>query len=293
MHTNAVFDVPTSLQTLRAACEAVDLVAPSPELIRLGENAVWRVRPGLIARVARSADRYPLHERGVRLAQWMHAHQVPATLPVDGLPNPVRADGRVVTWWEEVSQARPATPAELGAALRALHEMPLPDLELPDAATVDKVDARLAVVDIDEEDRAALCSMAARLQDNYSGLEYELPFGLIHGDAHPANLLADPQGRLGWVDLDGVAMGHPEWDLVLTAIERDCGWVSPDAYQGFVTGYGYDITTSPTYPVLRAIRLLRMTSWLAQLPGERVRREVERRIGDLRNGTSIHGWKAF
>ncbi len=288
-----IFDAPGSLDTLRTACTTVGLDAPAPELIRLGENAVWRVRPGVIARVARDEDRFPLHERGVHLARWMHAHQVPVALPVNGLPNPVRVDGRVVTWWEEIPKARPATPPQLGAALRALHEMPLPDLDLPEAATVDKVDARLAVIDIPEEDRAALRAMSARLNSAYEDLEYELPRGLVHGDAHAANLLSTPEGRLGWVDLDGVALGQPEWDLVLTGIEYECGWVSDDAYAGFVSGYGYDVRAAPAYAVLREIRLLRMTSWLAQLPGEDKLRETVRRIADLRQGRPILGWKAF
>lgn len=234
-----------------------------------------------------------MHERGVRLAQWMRAHHVPVVLPVKDLPNPLRVDGRVVAWWEEVPQARPATPPELGAALRSLHQMPLPDIGLPEVATVDRATDRIAVVDIDEKDRALLGAMAARLREAYAQLEYELPYGLVHGDAHAANLLVDPSGRLGWVDLDGVAMGHPEWDLVLTAIERECGWVSEEAYAGFIEGYGYDVTAGPAYRVLREIRLLRMTSWLAQLPGEETRRETTRRIGDLRHGTPILGWRAF
>lgn len=289
------FDTPSSLVTLRAACKAVGLEtgATAPELIRLGENAVWRVRPGLIARVARGEDRFAMHERGVRLARWMHAHQVPAALPIEDLPNPVKADSRVVTWWEEVPHARPATAPELGAALRALHEMPIPDLALPEAVAVDKATDRLAVVDLPEADRAALLVMAARLAQEYEHLVYDLPRGLVHGDAHAANLLADPEGGLGWVDLDGVALGQPEWDLVLTAIEHECGWVSDEDYAGFVSGYGYDVRGCSAYRVLRGIRLLRMTSWLAQLPGQAERDETARRIADLRQGTSILGWRAF
>ncbi|MEU4283575.1 aminoglycoside phosphotransferase family protein [Nocardiopsis dassonvillei] len=263
----------------------------------MGENAVWKLLGhGLIARVARSADRYAMADRGVALARWMHDHQVPVALPAD-LPNPVIApDGRPVTFWCEVPDPRPATPAELGRALRALHQMPLPDpgvLELPAVATVDKVDRRLTEVDLDEDDRRFLQKMSIELNAAYTELVYDLDAGFVHGDAHAANLLASPDGQLGWVDLDGVALGQPEWDLVLTAIEHDCGWVTPEAYTAFVDAYGYDITTSPAYPVLRQIRLLRMTSWLAQLPGKRARQEVSRRIGDLRAGGPLVGWSAF
>ncbi len=293
------FDVASSLKTLRLACTAVGLsMAQEPELIRLGENAVWRLpEHRLVARVARSIDRFPLAERGVQLARWMHSHHVPAVLPSDEVANPVRTDDdRVVTWWTEVRHHRPATPAQLGAALRALHDMPLPTpdlVSLPEASTVDKVDQRLAAVSLTEPDRDFLQSMAARLHREYTDLTYDLPYGLVHGDAHAANLLVTSDSQLGWVDLDGVAMGQPEWDLVLTPIEHECGWVTSDAYQEFVDAYGYDVTTSPAYPVLREVRLLRMTSWLAQLPSAQARDEVTRRIRDLREGTPIQGWQAF
>ncbi|WP_159942503.1 MULTISPECIES: phosphotransferase enzyme family protein [unclassified Nocardiopsis] len=293
------FDATSSLKTLHLACTAVGLpVKQEPELIRLGENAVWRLpEHHLVARVARSIDRFSMADRGVQLARWMHHHQVPAVLPVDQITNPVRTeDNRVVTWWIEVRHHKPATPAQLGAALRALHDMPLPDphlINLPEASTVDKIDQRLATVILAEHDRDFLQNMAARLHREYADLTYDLARGLVHGDAHAANLLVTPDKQLGWVDLDGVALGQPEWDLVLTPIERDCGWVAPEAYQEFVDAYGYDVTTSPAYPVLREIRLLRMTSWLAQLPGAQARSEVDRRIRDLRERAPIRGWRAF
>ncbi|MFE7461726.1 phosphotransferase family protein [Nocardiopsis terrae] len=293
----SAFTAPSSLSTLRSACAAVGLESFSePQLIRLGENAVWRLpKLNVIARVARSDDRYAQAERGVAMARWMAQHQVPVAAPLEEIDNPHRTeDGRVVTWWQEVEQARPASPAQLGAALAALHRMPAPEhVELPRAATVDKAEARLRVVDLDEEDRVALLELAGRFQAEYAALSYDLAETVVHGDAHAANLMATPAGGLGWVDLDGVAWGQPEWDLVLTAIEYECGWVSDAQYSEFVDAYGYDVTSSAAYPVLRGIRLLRMTSWLAQLPGAVERREVVRRVRDLRTGASILGWRAF
>lgn len=292
-----VFTASSSLTTLRRALDRVGLsLDREPVLIRLGENAVWRLPDrGIVARVARSLDRYALAERGVLLARWMARHDVPVAPPVEGIDNPLRTeDGRVVTWWHEVPQARPADPAQLGAALAALHRMPVPEIHLPPVATTDKAETRLRQVDLDQEDRAWLLEWAGELHDKYArieGLAWEP--GLVHGDAHAANLMATPSGELGWVDLDGVAWGPREWDLVLTAIEHECGWVDQERYAAFVGAYGYDVRTSAAYPVLRDIRLLRMTSWLAQLPGAAERREVARRIRDLRSGAPILGWRAF
>jgi Ser/Thr protein kinase RdoA (MazF antagonist) len=44
-----------------------------------------------------------------------------------------------------------------------------------------------------------------------------LPWGAIHGDAHTGNLLAAPDGRAILCDLDSVAKGPREWDLVPAA----------------------------------------------------------------------------
>ena len=62
MPVMSAFNAPSSLLTLRSACSAAGLsLDPEPELIRLGENAVWRLRGlGIVARVARSTDRYAL-----------------------------------------------------------------------------------------------------------------------------------------------------------------------------------------------------------------------------------------
>lgn len=295
MAAMSTFTAPLSLLTLRFACADMSWDLPAdPELIRLGENAVWRL-PGLhiIARVARSGDRYAQAERGVLLARWMAEHQVPVAAPTPD-PNPHRTrDGGVVTFWREIPGG-PASPAQLGAALAALHRMPAPmHVDLPRAAAVDKAESRLRVVDLGQEDRTALLDMAARLQGEYADLSYDLDQTVVHGDAHAANLMATPEGELGWVDLDGVGWGHPEWDLVLTAIEHECGWVDDHQYGQFVDAYGYDVRSAPAYPTLRGIRLLRMTSWLAQLPGAVERAEVARRVRDLRTGGPIRGWRAF
>jgi aminoglycoside phosphotransferase (APT) family kinase protein len=52
-----------------------------------------------------------------------------------------------------------------------------------------------------------------------------LPPGVIHGDASIGNVLRDRQGDPAVIDLDGFAIGPPEWDVVLTAIYCDSfGW---------------------------------------------------------------------
>lgn len=55
-------------------------------------------------------------------------------------------------------------------------------------------------------------------------------------------------------------LGQPEWDLTLTAVHHECGWHPLCDYAAFVNAYGYDVRTAPAWPVLKAIRMLRMTT---------------------------------
>jgi hypothetical protein len=72
-----------------------------------------------------------------------------------------------------------------------------------------------------------------------------------------------------FLDLERVAVGPPEWDLVHTAIKHHSfGWISANEYGSFCLAYGYDVTTSPGYPLLRDIREFRMTCMAAQLAAE-------------------------
>ncbi|MGY1733018.1 phosphotransferase family protein [Geodermatophilus sp. SYSU D01045] len=54
----------------------------------------------------------------------------------------------------------------------------------------------------------------------------------LHGDAHPGNLLATPDGRR-WTDLEDTCAGPPEWDLAcLRLTSRLDGRAALDAMGG-------------------------------------------------------------
>lgn len=296
----SAFTFPSTRQTLIQACYQATPPLPSRDIepIRLGENAVFRLpTAGLIARVGRSSDRADVARKEIAVAHWLRDQELPVAAPAKEAPAPIIVDGRVVTFWEEIAQPAPSTPQELGHALRQLHARPVPvHLDLapvdPLAGVKDRVWGAVLLAD---DDRSFLHHLADTLEEAFVDAAPELPGAVVHGDAHVDNLIRGADGRLAWVDLEGMAIGHPEWDLVLTAIERDCGWISDSGYAAFVDAYGYDVTRAPCYRVVRQIRLLRMTSWLAQKmeEGPVVHDEVVRRIADLRTGGPIRGWKAF
>ncbi|MER7457306.1 phosphotransferase [Micromonospora sp. NPDC126480] len=109
------------------------------------------------------------------------------------------------------------------------------------------------------------------------------------------NLLVTADGRKVFVDLEAVCIGPREWDLTLTALYHECGWFSVEEYADFVQAYGPDVRCSPSWPVLRLIRMLRMTLRLTQSAENdpQRQRQLRHRIDTLRNGTAPAGWTGY
>jgi aminoglycoside phosphotransferase (APT) family kinase protein len=278
----------------------VGLDAGDAELLRLGENAIYRLASApLVARIARTVRYLPAIETEVAVAQWLETVRFPAVRLAGPAGQPVIADGRPVTFWELVSERTEyATVAELAVLLRRLHDLPPPpSLALPELRPFARVDGRIDGADLAERDRAFLRDRLAELHEGYARLEFVLPAGLVHGDASIGNIIRrQADGVAVLIDWDGVSAGPREWDLVLTAMyfER-FGWHSAQEYRDFVAGYGFDVMSWPGYPVLRDIRELIMVAWLAQNMREspEIAAEVAKRIEDLRSGDGRRDWAPF
>jgi len=216
-----------------------------------------------------------------------------------GVDEPILAGGRVVTFWDAVSErSEYGTPAELAVLLRRLHALAPPvDLDL---APVEPFRRALPRIDsasrLSKDDREFLRRRCAELIDAYAGVTFELAPGVVHGDASVGNVIRDREGRPLFADLDGFAVGPREWDLVLTALyfER-FGWHTAEEYAAFVDAYGYDVTAWDGYPVLADVREFLMVTWLSQNAASdpKVAEELARRIADLRTGASRKGWQPF
>lgn len=108
-------------ETLRAACRTVSLDASGATLIRLGENAIFRLpAPDVVARSARTVEYLPDVEKEVAAARWLTRHDVPATSIAEAYAQPLVSRGRVVTFWEYIAPGSPdATVIDLALLLRA------------------------------------------------------------------------------------------------------------------------------------------------------------------------------
>lgn len=288
-----------ALRALTTACSMVGIDPGDAELIRLGENAVFRLlSSSVVARVARDVGRLPASEREIRVAHWLAAESIPAVRALD-VPQPIVAEGRVVTLWASVSdETEYGTTVELADLLQRLHTASIPaDLKLPALAPFDRARSRIRKIStLSKEDRQFLYDRCDELATEYGRLSFTLPIGAIHGDASVGNVFRDRHGRALLGDLDGFAHGPREWDLVLTALYYDrYGWHTEDEYEAFVQGYGYDVMEWPGYQVLGDVREFLMVTWLAQnvgkVPG--VEMELAKRLTALRSGGSRRDWNPF
>ncbi|XVV09233.1 phosphotransferase [Actinoplanes sp. CA-131856] len=118
-----------------------------------------------------------------------------------------------------------------------------------------------------------------------------LGLGTVHGDAHTGNLLWDPGRGAVLCDLDTVAWGPLEVDLVPAAhgVER----FRRDArdYERLVEGYGFDVRESPVWGVLRRLRDLQLAVYLLPRPpaGEELGRRVRAVLDDDHDAV----WRRF
>jgi aminoglycoside phosphotransferase (APT) family kinase protein len=295
---DGAFTVMTTRATLERACKIAGFDQRGARLLRLGENAMFRLAQPIVVRIARTAAYEPDARKEVAVARWLEAENYPAVraLPID---QPLVIDGYVVTFWEAVSDEEVyGTPAEVAALLVRLHALTPPaGLDLQPLRPFARAERRIEQNGwLSPGDQSFLRTRLEELRARYAQLQFILPPGVIHGDASVGNVIHDGDGRPVLIDLDGFAIGPREWDLVLTAIYYDSfGWHTAAEYAAFAEVYGFDVMRWPGYPVLRDVREFLMVTWLSQKAGhdEQVADEVRKRIASLRTGSSKRDWHPY
>jgi Ser/Thr protein kinase RdoA (MazF antagonist) len=267
--------------------------------MRLGEHAMFRLRPPVVVRIARTAAYEADARKEVAVARWLESLGFPAVRALD-ISQPLVIDGRVVTFWAAVTDDENAygNTAELAALLARLHSLtPPPDLGLTALRPFSRSGRRIATADwLSPAERAFLKAMEDELTARFNKLTFALPPGVIHGDASVGNVIRDYAGSPVLIDLDGFCTGPREWDLVQTAMYYEqFGWHTEAEYADFTRVYGFDVMSWPGYPALRDLREFLMVTWLSQKgpDDERATREVRKRISSLQSGGSRRDWVPY
>ena len=285
------------LPALRAACERAGLSSDGAELLRLGENAIFQLASApVVVRIARSADRLPRAEKELCVARWLAGAHVPAIRVYEEIDQPSLVDGHPVSFWQTVTGGEPTpTHADLARLLAAFHGLGGSPCDLAGFDPFQIPESRLAApAGVTAEDRDFLRARCGDLHEQLGRLEFALPQGPIHGDAHTRNLLTD-HGEVVLLDFESAAVGPREWDLLPTAIACERYGLAEEQYQEFAAAYGFDVRAWPGYPVLREIRQLAMTTWIMQNVGESAAAAAEfaLRVASLRERDFERAWNFF
>ncbi|MGN9779838.1 phosphotransferase [Nonomuraea sp. ZG12] len=266
-------DIPAILQ---AACLRAGLDPEGAQLVRRGENIIYRLRGRIIARIARRGQTAAA-DREVRMARWLEDHDVAAVRALPDVAQPIEVDGRAVTWWHELPPHRHGTALQVADQLRRLHNLPLPDFDIgrldPFVRLAERIDAATTLTDAD---RRWMREHLAELQASYQKLPPGLPYSVVHGDAWIGNVVATDDGQVVFLDLERCSIGPPEWDLVSTAVKAfTLGGISVNDYDQFVNSYGHDVTQWVGFKTLRDIREFRLVCMAGQVAGENPARAEE------------------
>ncbi|UGQ10979.1 aminoglycoside phosphotransferase family protein [Yinghuangia sp. ASG 101] len=267
-----------------------------PELLGpVADNAVFRLAPGVVGRVASSDGALERVRIDLAVSMWLAGQGVSAVRALEGVVQPVVVAGRVVSFWHEVEQATMASAGELGALLASLHRLVPPTApELPVLEPFVRVREHLAAAraGLPSEDMAFLHTLHNALKAAYSDVEFSLPWGPIHGDPNRKNAVRGADGHAVLLDLERFSVGPREWDLVVPAVYHRLGWYSAAEYEQFTGTYGLDVREWSGFEVLASIRMFRMTAWLAsRVPREpRLLEEARLRIDSLRHPELSRTW---
>jgi hypothetical protein len=263
-------------QAIRAAVSfaaAHGVRSTEPAVLKNGSNVLVHLRPApVVARVAGTTAlvRRPVADwfaREIALVDHLIGHGFPVVSPSPELPRgPVVHDGRTMTCWRFVPHDPSVSikPTDFAASLASLHRA-LADYSgpLPVSGALD--DVLLGLPFVGEH--------AEILRAEHARLSALLPAGgqVLHGDAHPGNVLVTPDG-LVWNDFEDTWRGPVEWDLaVMRRTKQLDGEAALAAYPG---SYDTDLLE-----LCGEIRWLQAQIWMQasvrRLPARRAEADAE------------------
>lgn len=284
------------LAVLETACATAGISSEGAELIRAGENIIYRLPGGIVARISPPGQQHAAR-REVAVSRWLEEVGIPAVRAVRGFEQPVDGTGNPVIFWHELPPHRLGTTTEIAAALRHLHSLPPPTgIGLAHVEPFVRLPERIHGARwLDAEDRAWMFQELERLRAGWRELPEGKPWSVIHGDAHEGNIVAAEDGTVLLLDLERSSIGPPEWDVVQTVVNDSLGWLEPGAYQAFCEVYGHDVTYWSGFQLLRDIREFRMTAWLARLATDnpQLREQSAHRIACLRGKVGPRPWRGW
>jgi aminoglycoside phosphotransferase (APT) family kinase protein len=281
---------------LAVACAETGMTATGARLLRVHSNTVFYLpASNAVARVNTGADGATRVAASLTATRWLARRGFPTVRPKVG--RVVVHGGIVVSFWvfeETIPAARSLTA--LARLLRELHHITDPGLDLPAMpAPLCSVSSALASHPdvLDASDRTWLSGQIGECERRWEGMRFALPAGLVHGDAHPNNLLYTVRGPL-LGDWDHVGHGPLEWDLVQAHYFHRRFPEASDDLDAAALAYGRDLREWQGIDDLIAIREISgLGSYIRTAAAKpATRAELAYRIKTLRGHDTTARWNS-
>ncbi|SDC78564.1 phosphotransferase enzyme family protein [Actinokineospora iranica] len=295
MATDGLFTRENLRAALAAVCAETGLDHAGASLLRFTNNAVFRLaHDPVVVRIVGSVSLRHRVRKVVRVARWFAEQDVPAVRLVEGLEQPVFVGDYAATVWEAVPKiGRQPNAGDLARLLRRVHSLPPP--VLPEWDPLDDIRRRLGEAEgLDSDELLFLRDRCDEVAARLTSLEYALPRGFVHGDAHLGNVIPAPDGPV-LCDFDSSCVGPPEWDLTPLAVGVSRFGEPTARYRELAVGYGFDVTRWAGFPVLREVRELKLITSVLPIMNSspEVRPELLRRLRDFRIGDTTARWSRY
>ena len=166
------FDSEDTLRTVNHVGSIAGIDTAGARLLRIGENAIFRLPGRVIARVAPTFAYETDARKEVAVARWLESEGYPAVRALS-IDQPVVVDERVVTFWEVISDEDSyGSTAEVASHLVRLHGMEPPaSLDLPELRPVARAELRIDANGwLSSDDRDFLQSRLEELRSSYEEL---------------------------------------------------------------------------------------------------------------------------
>ncbi|MET8263967.1 aminoglycoside phosphotransferase family protein [Micromonospora arida] len=291
------FSEETMTVAMQNMATALDVSPEGAQLLQLTNNAVFALpRPGIVVRIARTHQLLDRVTKVVRLGRWFAEIDAPTIRLAPDVEQPIEFGGLVASVWEYIPPQPPALTAEnLGTVLRELHALGVPPFPLPVWDPIEDARRRLADADgLSKPAREFLVDWCDRLEPEVTALNERGPQTLIHGDAHVGNLLRESSGRTVMCDFDATCVGPWQVDLAAVAV-GGTRFGGARRHRSLTIAYGFDVTSDPSWTVLREARELKMivaaVPLLATSPN--VAAEFANRLHSVQRNDPTARWMPF
>ncbi len=238
--------------------------------VPFGTGIGYRLPSGVMVRIS-GPGHGPGTRREIDAARWLSESGIAAMDAVPGVRQPLEIHGRTVTFWLDPPPHQHGTLGDVAATLLRLHSLAPPtDFSLGQFQPFLGIAETIETADVfSVDDRRWLRAHLGELRGRWADLPSGLQWCVVHGGAWDGEFATTTDHRVLVLNLENLAIGPPEWDLVPTAIEfASFGWITAAQYAGFCDTYHYDVMRWGGFFLLRDILEFRMTIDAARAAAE-------------------------